>query len=173
MCPAQKPSVYRLSGDSARERTILRSSKKGRPGMYLPPAKPREAADCSALFGRSRALEIVRPRLRCHPSVDSSAQHGDKGSAGSRYLIRPSRISALLCPFALWEKSSGIALTSNKSFVLDGKGVEWLIFGSFWDSIKMRRGNGSGLLSASDTTIYSLARRAKPAEVAIAHRAPG
>jgi arabinan endo-1,5-alpha-L-arabinosidase len=30
----------------------------------------------------------------------------------------------------------------------------------------MRRVNGSGFLSASDTTIYSLARRTKPAEVA-------
>src|SRR5262249_38835368 len=42
-------------------------------------------------------------------------------------------------------------------------------FGSFWDGIKMRRLNDSGLLSTKDTTIYSLARREKPAEAVAAH----
>jgi hypothetical protein len=39
-------------------------------------------------------------------------------------------------------------------------GVPWLSFGSFWDGIKMRRLDvGTGMLSAADTTLYSIASR--------------
>jgi arabinan endo-1,5-alpha-L-arabinosidase len=54
----------------------------------------------------------------------------------------------------------------DPNFILDGKGGAWLSFGSFWDGIKMRRLDDAGMLSKSDTTLYSLARREKPADAA-------
>jgi arabinan endo-1,5-alpha-L-arabinosidase len=50
----------------------------------------------------------------------------------------------------------------DPNLVLDGKGGAWLSFGSFWDGIKMWRLDDSGMLSKRDTTLYSLARRARP-----------
>jgi arabinan endo-1,5-alpha-L-arabinosidase len=54
----------------------------------------------------------------------------------------------------------------DPNFILDGKGGAWLSFGSFWDGIKMRRLDDAGMLSKSDATLYSLARREKPVDAA-------
>ncbi len=48
----------------------------------------------------------------------------------------------------------------DPAFAEDGKGGDWLVFGSFWSGIKLRSLDpATGLLSAKDRKLYSLARR--------------
>ena len=48
----------------------------------------------------------------------------------------------------------------DPNLVIDSKGQPWLAFGSFWSGIKMRQIDPkTGLLSSSDTQLYSLASR--------------
>ena len=51
----------------------------------------------------------------------------------------------------------------DPNFIQDKKGNAWLAFGSFWDGIKMRRLDQDGMLSKTDSKLYSLARRVRPA----------
>jgi arabinan endo-1,5-alpha-L-arabinosidase len=52
----------------------------------------------------------------------------------------------------------------DPNLVMDDKGHAWLSFGSFWSGIKMRRIDPkTGMLSAEDTNVYSLASRKRPA----------
>ena len=53
----------------------------------------------------------------------------------------------------------------DPAYVEDDKGGGWLAFGSFWSGIKMRAVDArTGLLSTTDTKLYSLARREGGAE---------
>ncbi|MFZ1140782.1 MAG: arabinan endo-1,5-alpha-L-arabinosidase [Candidatus Sulfotelmatobacter sp.] len=51
----------------------------------------------------------------------------------------------------------------DPNLVIDEKGQPWLAFGSFWTGIKMRQIDPqTGLLSSTNTKLYSLARRKRP-----------
>jgi arabinan endo-1,5-alpha-L-arabinosidase len=53
------------------------------------------------------------------------------------------------------------AIDPNVAF--DADGTPWLVLGSFWSGIKMRRLDAqTGMLSEADTTLYSVARRPSP-----------
>jgi arabinan endo-1,5-alpha-L-arabinosidase len=55
----------------------------------------------------------------------------------------------------------------DPNYVADAKGHGWLVFGSFWDGIKMwRLDDKTGKLSSTDRHLYDLARRAQPADAA-------
>jgi arabinan endo-1,5-alpha-L-arabinosidase len=55
----------------------------------------------------------------------------------------------------------------DPNIVFDEKGQPWMSFGSFWGGIKMRRIDAhTGKLDASDSTLYSLAARIRPADAA-------
>jgi arabinan endo-1,5-alpha-L-arabinosidase len=199
VCPAQKPHVYRLSGDVAEthDPSIMKEGKT----WYVfatgkAPGGGQLAVRCSA--------DLEHWKL-CGHVFDAIPAWILERSPGAKDLWAPD-ISYVHHEYRLYyayslfgKNTSGIALATNKTldpanpsfkwvdkgpvleskaednfnaidpnFVLDGRGGGWLVFGSFWDGIKMRRLDDAGLLSTKDSTIYSLARRAKPAEAAAA-----
>jgi arabinan endo-1,5-alpha-L-arabinosidase len=199
VCPAQKPHVYRLSGDVAEthDPSIMKEGKT----WYVfatgkAPGGGQLAVRCSA--------DLEHWKL-CGHVFDAIPAWILERSPGTKDLWPPD-ISYVHHEYRLYyayslfgKNTSGIALATNKTldpanpsfkwvdkgpvleskaednfnaidpnFVLDGRGGGWLVFGSFWDGIKMRRLDDAGLLSTKDSTIYSLARRAKPAEAAAA-----
>lgn len=61
----------------------------------------------------------------------------------------------------------------DPNLAVDAEGGMWMSFGSFWSGIKMRRIDpATGKLSASDTTLYSLASRPRTAELKAEIEAP-
>jgi arabinan endo-1,5-alpha-L-arabinosidase len=78
---------------------------------------------------------------------------------------------APMAPFASWV-DEGLVIESNApgqnddwnaidpNLTFDGANNPWLVFGSFWSGIKLRRIDATtGKLSMADTTLYSLAAR--------------